>query len=232
MRRKWRRMATRPPERAPSGSWWGGVFSWAPAAGSVADAALNPRHRWPPRLDGESTRALQDDTAAIRLRHRPGAPGGRAGLLRPHLLREGVRRAWPADALPAVQRLSQRPIGHAPRDALQHGGAPRVEARALRVGSDLRRHHRHEGRIADPVRVLRRGAVRGERQRAVRPGGLRARLRDAHGRRRRLLSHGRVLPRRGRPGPALERSLLRHPLAARPRRHLGERRHLPGFQSR
>ena len=70
----------------------------------------------------------------------------RARLLRPHLLRRGVRPGRARDRLPAVEPLAQPAEGDAPRHALPAPPARRGEAGARGAGRHPRRHRRHPPR--------------------------------------------------------------------------------------
>ena len=85
---------------------------------------------------------FQRDGPEGRLRHRDREARGRARLLRPVLVPEGVRGPRPESAARAVQHLLQRQEGDPAGDALPGHTVRGSEARPVHAGSDLRRDRR------------------------------------------------------------------------------------------
>ena len=134
------------------------------------------------------------DPARRRLGPRAGAARGRAGLLRAHLVPARVRGARPRP------RIAQCSVSFNQRRGtlrgLHYQAAPARggQARAVHPRRHLRRDRRPAARTRPPSQSRRRSSSTAEnRQDALHPEGVRARLPDARGRHRGLLPDVRVL---------------------------------------
>ncbi len=88
---------------------------------------------------------------ARRIHSRPGEEGRRAGLLRPHVLPEGVRGAWTEARHRAGEHRFQRAQGHAARHAFPVSAGGGDQAGALHARRDSRHHRRPASRDRRPI---------------------------------------------------------------------------------
>jgi hypothetical protein len=170
---------------------------------------------------------IHQDPARGRDADRARAARGRARLLRPDLLRRGVRGPGARDGVPPDQPFAQPPRRHAARHALPEGAARGGQARAGGARRDPRRDRRPAPRQPQLRAVAGVRAHRRQRADALRAEGFRPRLPDAHGRHRRHLP-GLGIPTRRAPREGCAGTIRPSPSPGRGRSPRSRRRTRPG----